>query len=191
MKTNKIHTILSKSVCRLAGLSRAIFSCYMTHNYMDNYFNHEKTLHSERSRYLYEINQARCWVDKTTGAPQHFFLRIIDLLEQAYEVLQAISLLIYRVEDHSTFAVADKEFLAISGSVVNEFDRLAEQLRRKKSSIARTNILNENIYEFEEINRSALQVVAREPLVFMIFIQDMHELDRVLMQLSAEILDGM
>ncbi len=180
---------LAYSLYRLAQLGRVIFSAYITHNYADEHFSHEKNLHLKRCRYLYEIDQARQLLTTFTGKRREQFSELINLIECSYEMLQSISLLIYRVDDHSTFAVADKELITISSSMVKEFDLLAEQLQQRRVVAAqRSTILNENIYEMEEIHCSVLQVVASEPLVFMIFIQDMYGLDKIMTQLFGAIL---
>lgn len=184
-----MRLMLANSLYRLAQLSRAIFSCYLSHNYVEEHFNHEKKLHIKRGRYLYDIEHARQLLSRFKGEQHEKFSRLIGLIERSYEMLQAINLLLYRVDDHSTFAVADKELLAISSSVVSEFDLLAEQLQNKDMVSGRSTLLHENIYEMEEINRSALQVVAKEPLVFMIFIQDMLGLDKLMTKLSDVILE--
>jgi hypothetical protein len=97
--------------------------------------------------------------------------------------------LINRVKDHSTFSVADKEFLAISSSVDAHFRRLAKAIHTKEVKAEQSNVLSEDIYELEEINRTVLQVVAEDPLVIMIFIQDLYALDKTLVKLSDAIID--
>jgi hypothetical protein len=178
---------IADSLLRLAQLNQAIFSCYVTHNYQEEHFNYEKRLHASRGSFLYKINQARALLTKIASSQQQKFAAILDSIEQCYEIFQSLGLLIQRVDDHSTFAVADKEFLALSGNVDTYLFQMAAEINTRKIKHQQSTILSENIYELEELNRTVLQVVAKDPLVFMIFIQDMYALDRMFARLSAAI----
>jgi hypothetical protein len=184
-----VGLVMANSLLRLARLSQAIFLCYVTHNYEEEHFNYEKKLHKCRSGFLYEINQARYLLSKIAKSEQQHFYLMLGYIEQMYEILQSLSLLINRVKDHSTFSVADKEFLAISSSVDAHFRRLAKAIHTKEVKAEQSNVLSEDIYELEEINRTVLQVVAEDPLVIMIFIQDLYALDKTLVKLSDAIID--
>jgi hypothetical protein len=182
-----ISLVISNSVLRLVKLSHAIFRSYVTHNYAEEHFNYERKLHKCRSDFLDTMNQARLLLGKMRVKEQQKFSLLLDDVEQIYEILQSLSLLVYRIEDHSTFAVADKEFLAISSGIDTHLRQLAKALTAKKHKPSPASVLGENIYELEEINRTVLQVVASDPVVFMIFIQDLYVLDKVIARLSNAI----
>jgi uncharacterized membrane protein YgaE (UPF0421/DUF939 family) len=178
---------LAESLLRLAELSQAIFSCYVAHNYQEEHFNYEKNLHACRGSFLYKISQARTLLTHITSSQQQEFSTVVGCIEQCYEIFQSLGLLIQRVDDHSTFAVADKEFLALSGNVDTYLRQMATEINTQKIRHEEYAILSENIYELEEINRTVLQVVAKDPLVFMIFIQDMYALEKMFLRLFAAI----
>jgi hypothetical protein len=185
--TADLRSALADSLLRLAQLNQAIFSCYVAHNYQEEHFNYEKKLHASRGSFLYKINQARALLTHITLSQQQKFSAVVDCIEQCYEIFQSLGLLIQRVDDHSTFAVAEKEFLALSGNVDTYLRQMAAEINTLKIRHEESAILSENIYELEEINRTVLQVVAKDPLVFMIFIQDMYALDKMFVRLFAAI----
>jgi hypothetical protein len=185
--TADLRYALADSLLRLAQLNQAIFSCYVAHNYQEEHFDYEKKLHASRGSFLYKISQARTLLMHLKSSPQPKFAAMLDCIEQCYEIFQSLGLLIQRVDDHSTFAVADKEFLALSGNVDTYLRQMAAEINTLKIRHEESAILSENIYELEEINRTVLQVVAKDPLVFMIFIQDMYALEKMFLRLFAAI----
>jgi hypothetical protein len=110
---------------------------------------------------------------------------MVDYIEQLYEILQSLGLMAQRVDDHATFAVAEKELLTLSSVISGRLRRLAASVTQKQREPASATTLSEAIFEMEEVSRTVLQVVARDPLVFTIFIQDLYALDRLCLQFTA------
>ena len=183
----ELRFTLASSLLRLSKLNHAIFRCYVTHNYAEEHFNYEKKLHQCRTDFLYEMQHARVSLAQLKESKREPFFVFINYIEQLYEIMQSLSLLIYRVEDHATFAVAEKEFLALSEKIDQRLRQLAKTMTTQQVQSDSVNVLGETIYELEEINRTVLQVVAHDPLVFMIFIQDLYVFDKVCLQLSDAI----
>jgi uncharacterized membrane protein YccC len=178
---------LAECIRSLSDLAQTIFSVYITHDYVNIKFIYEKNLHADSDIFLYEIQRARQLIQKLDNHLAKNFLLALDKIEQIYELLLTLGLLVHRVADHSTFSVAEKELTAITASVVAYLQVLVNMLLTKNYSSAKVSSLSDDIFSLEEINQSALQVVAQEPIVFFIFIQDLRALNEILLQLSATI----
>jgi uncharacterized membrane protein YccC len=169
----------------LGQLTQAIFSCYTTTAYTEQLYMSEKLLHDQRIEFLQAMSQARLLAGQLVGRDRESFATILLTLEHVYEIILALGSLLYRVNDHSTFAVASQELINIAQSIATSLQVLSEGLAGQQSPDLAEIPLLEKIQQFEEVNQSALQVVAHEPIVFMLFIHDLTALYAAI-QLLAE-----
>jgi hypothetical protein len=162
----------------LADLQQEIFVCLLSHNYAKDTDEHEKNLHRLRTAVIHAMLAARRFGAKN---------KIMQTVEEIYESLQAMGLMIYRVKDHNTFSVAEKEFGRIATDLVKCFARSIALLRNPQKITPIPADLNEAIFELAELNRSMLSVVADNPLAFSIFIRDVSVLENSFLQLTDAI----
>jgi len=115
------------------------------------------------------------------------FMPILKNVDYLYEIMLALGSSLYRVDDHSMFAVASKEFYAISASIDTRINELTENVFHKGDPVTHENILIENIPPLEEIYHSVIQVVSPEPKIFLLFIYDLYALNEAILQLFQKI----
>ncbi|MDR3478994.1 MAG: hypothetical protein P4M14_13310 [Gammaproteobacteria bacterium] len=169
---------------RLSQLSRAIFSCFISRDYPEKHYIYDKGLHERRADCLYAITQLRNIWPKIENIQ---FVSIVNQVEHLYEILLSLGILLQRVGDHTTFEVASVEFTALAVSITDCFQMLIDKIKHPQFPTRMDEAFTEAIFQLEEINRSALQVVAREPIVFMFFINDLNELKEALLKLAEDI----
>jgi hypothetical protein len=177
-----LRSLLASSLRDLLDLNQTFFSFYLHRDYNSQMFVYEKRLHENRRDFLYNITRAREFL-----LEQPAYTAVLADIEQIYEIILALGLVLYRVHDHSTFEVAGKEFSALEIAITTALQLLAANLRTGKYGEILGQELPEAIRDMEEVNRNALQVVAADPLVFMLFIQDLTTLDSRLVQLATAI----
>jgi uncharacterized membrane protein YccC len=180
-----LRVVLADCVNELRALNQAIFACYLATDYDKNSFFYDKELHARRRDYLYEMHSARVLLNKIKPTKRVHFEKLVDDIERCNEVLLSLSMLTHRVTDHSTFQVAYKELSLISENIYGELSAIKLALLKKKSK-DRSDTLKEDIYQLEDVNRSALNVVSNDPMVFLIFLQDLSSCHELLKQLFID-----
>lgn len=174
-----VNVALAKCLQRLSQLNQAIFTCYLTRDYFEQHYVYEKLFHDRRRDFLFAMKKFRRYKN---------YEDISRHIENLYEIILSLGLLIYRVPDASTFEIASKEFYAITENLSVMFRDLSAFLLDKKDFPSLPFSLVENIQQLEEVNQSALQLVSPDPMVFLIFIQDLQALNIVLTELSLDML---
>ncbi|MES2216846.1 MAG: hypothetical protein V4501_00400 [Pseudomonadota bacterium] len=177
---------LANCLLKAASLSEAIFSVYLARDYEQRLFVYEKKLHWQRNAFLTSLVTVRESLMEFDNAKRPSFVKLLQSVEQIYEILLAIGLLVYRVSDHSTFEVANKELLALNEGLKAYLLALAAQLQR--GQLAAPTTFTDSIQELQDINHDALQVVAPDPMVFILFIQDFMALNEIFAQM-VEVID--
>ena len=183
ISVKQLQGLFAESLQAAATLTEAIFTLYLVRDYQQHIFEYEKQLHSERNTFLQRICAVRSALLQIDSAQQPALVKLLHQVEQLYEVLMSIALLIYRVSDHSTFEVANKEFAALSEGVKAQLLFLAACLQQ----LTQTQPLGfaDNLQELQDIYHDALQVVAPDPMVFILFIQDCCVLKELFLQMST------
>jgi hypothetical protein len=182
----QLKWFFANCLIKAAALSDTIFTVYLARDYQEKLFLYEKKLHWQRNAFLISLTTVRNVLNRFNYPKRAEFIKLLQYVEQLYEILLALGLLGYRVTDHSTFEVANKEFLALGEGVSAYLKALAAQLRRGKLAVP-TNFA-EAIQELQDINNDALVVVAPDPMVFILFIQDFFALHEVFTQM-IEVID--
>lgn len=134
---------------RMNQIQQIFFSIYIRRDYLKNYYDYERFLHQARLRAFSSMLKIT--------SPQ---------VDRLFEVVTALGSLRYQIEDFSTLEVCEKELRDLS-------DNISQQLNNSKGSIDKLLI---SIHAFEEIYRGALCVIAKDPLIFWIFIQNLYAL---------------
>lgn len=166
----------------LSGLCQYIFLSYTTKN--DEPLLNEIKQHEQRRRFILVWQALRRLLMSKQN--EKYFVCLQDI-EQMYEIVLSLSSLFYRVSDRTTFAVVEQEMSALALSLTSTLDSWASNLRTNKSLANISETLRENIRQLEEVNQTALQVVAPEPLVFLLFIHDLNELSEIMQNLSEHL----
>jgi uncharacterized membrane protein YccC len=170
----------------LIDLNQAVFNCFLAVNYPEKQFEYAKKIHQERRDFSYAISVARELLEKIKGNKDKP-ATILCAIEELYEIIQALGTLLYRVDDHSTFQIAYKELLALSETISKDLRAIKLFLLEKTKTAPPQDVLNDNIFQLEDVNHAALNVAAKEPVVFLLFIQDLYALQKGMLQLTEAI----
>lgn len=152
--TKRFESNYALTIClqTFKELIRTIFAIYLQRDYKAEHLAYEK--------HIYQLSQ------------RFFFyrLRLRKLTCEAneiFEIIMALSALRYQVKDHSTFEIAQQEFSDIAVALLDVMS-----LQKKFPD----DYLEVSIARLEEVYRSALQVTAYEPLVFLFFVYSLRAL---------------
>jgi hypothetical protein len=161
------------SLRQLKILNNEIFSCFLQAEYADNIYLYERRLHIQKNKCLNAIGRLRDLVhcNKETKLVQEknqplFWQKKLD---QFYGLLLDYSQLRRRVSDHTTFSICTSELTAICQEIDRLFEGLIVLMLGKKF-FPNVSMLDEKILKLEESYHHILQISAREPLVFLLFI---------------------
>lgn len=160
----------------LDQLQIAILSCYIQKDYQEKKYDFEQTIHKARLNIMGTMKKLRL---KIGAQGQTDFL---SKLENLYEIVFSLNILKYRVTDYATFEICKKEFAKISVKLSEALKQINLLLKHISNLSSHTMMeetaktmgkLSNQIDLLEELYRSTLQVVSKDPIFFLFFIQDL------------------
>jgi len=176
---NLINNELLNCINALIQLNQSHFAALIKRNYTTNIFSYEKLWHENRRAALHAFFKFR----SLDGAKRIRGSRpLLQSLEHTYDILQSLNHLTPRITDSTTFEVAQPEFQALLTAINTQLEALETHIKTPNTPLPH-NTLPEKITQLEDVYRSALQVVVREPSMFLYFINDLKDLNRLLEQM--------
>jgi uncharacterized membrane protein YccC len=164
----------------LRQLNKEIFSCLLQPEYAENVYLFERRLHLQKEKASHArqclhhaIEQLEAKLHEEEKILLKDFFAKVSLL---YKMMLDYAQIRWRVADHSTFAVCAPELEAINDEINSILTESIHLLRHKKYHL-HTARLKEKITKLEENFHYVLQVAAREPLVFLLFISSLKAFD--------------
>lgn len=154
----------------LNELQKDIFLIYLNRDYLDKHYAYEIELHQKRMQILAFIQTIRSLSIKKAPAAI-LAKKCLGHVTNIYEIIIALGNLRYRVKDHTTFEVCEKELKKITDAISSELTDLA-----KHKSTSDLSKLLSGILEFEEVYRSTLILVGSDPIVYLISIRNLYAL---------------
>lgn len=179
------HTAMRQSLVRvlhaLAQFNRTLFLCFLSQDYPQRTYYYEKQLHNKRTAYLYAISTVKY---NKTRLSDPLFDAMVSQIDHLYEIILSLSCLLSRVGDHTTFQMVTAELTGLSTGIERHLHAMSGLLKVPSRLTLLDDALNAAIFQLEEVHRSALQVVAREPMVFLFFQHDLNALNEALGRLD-------
>lgn len=157
----------------LQRVSHAMFSCFLSPEYPDNLYFFERNFHLQKVKYMQSIVQLRELNRSANHKPA--LSTFINKLDHCYDILLDCAQLRYRVKDHATFTLCALELTAINQEITATMAASMAKIANKKQSFDFT-ALTEKIMSFETSYHTVLQISAREPLVFLLFMTSLKAL---------------
>lgn len=195
-KRNAITSWLIISLQQLKWLSVEIFACYTQEEYVDNLYLFERRLHLQKIKVMQSLNNfhaaVRC-LDRASRQAEDILKKPIahqqlneqlQMLSQIYDLMLSLAKLRWRVTDFTIFRVCDNEMRGIENALNQIFLMLARKIKNQRIQVE-SYPLAQAINRFEETYQHVIQVTAREPLVFLLFINDLKELNTYLHDFST------
>ncbi len=177
---------LTQALQDLLELNKAIFNCFLAVDYPEKQFFYAQVLHQTRRDYSFSITVARNLINKIKKRPEKLSKILFDI-EELGEIIQSVGTVTDRVEDHTTFQIVFKELLAIGENIYSELRAIKIYLLKKSSVPTVSDTLKENIFQLEDVNHSAVNVAAKDPMVFLLLAQDLFALQNALGNLTADV----
>lgn len=169
-KRNSNQQLKELQLRQLQQLTNDIFNCFLQPEYGENIYLYEKRLHEDKTKITQLFSQLACNNSKS----------LTQKLKQIYALLLDCAQLRRRVTDHTTFGVC-KQDLTVIHQVLN---KIFIQLIQNKKALA-TDELRASIQRLEETYQSVMHIAAREPLVFLLFIESLKTLAENLEEIDS------
>lgn len=162
----KFYRLYQKTHClkSLDKLQKIIFYIYLKRNYAEQYYQYEKDLYFSSADAINSILR----IKKTDE-------KISIQLNKIYEIIISLASLRYRIKDHTTFEVCEKELFALTTSISNNINDLINLIKKKPTKHDLKN-MRTSIKGFNKIYENTLQLVTNEPVQFLIFICGLKDL---------------
>ncbi len=154
----------------LDALQKIIFDFYIQKNDSRDPALHEQHLHKARIALLSAMKKIRLGMAQT----EH---KNLEKFENLYEIVFSLNTLKLRIPDYTTFEVCETEFKKISDSLSELLQHFRNCLKNKNVTLDSTakmlGKLSNTIDRLEELYRGTLQVIAKDPTLFLFFLQDL------------------
>lgn len=174
---NEIRSWTTIALSNLELLNTEIFSCFLQPTYTENIYLFERRLHKQKESVMQALFHLRNVVQQAKNrlSPQekNRITEMIAKIDRLFDIMMDYAQLRARVTDHTIFEICKEELIAVSQSMAHVFSELKMSLEQKKQEL---NIipLKASIKRLEENYQNVVQVTAREPLVFFLFIASLN-----------------
>ncbi|MFZ2315226.1 MAG: hypothetical protein WAW86_06175 [Gammaproteobacteria bacterium] len=152
----------------LNALLAEIFACLLEPAYPNQLYYFERRLHKQKNKCFDSINS----------------IKVADARSRCmylFEVILDIAQLRRRVTDHTTFGIVTSELSDILLALNASFLQIQQKLLNKQDgSSSEDHVLSRAIDSFEGMYFSVVNVAAREPLVFLLFIDGLKTVSELL-----------
>lgn len=165
---NEIQSFLMISLHNMKQLSKAVFTCFLQPEFVENRYVFERRLHVRKNRVMYAMKQLR-----DCGNQANQFSNLFSHLEHFYEIILDCAQLRYRVTDFTVFAICRNELAAICHELEKVFNEMIRLVEGKASTLDISPFMKK-IELFSANYQKVLQITAREPLVFLLFIDSLN-----------------
>lgn len=164
-KRDEYKAYIKITLHNLRSLSKEIFSCLTSPEYIDNVYLFERRVHQAKNKYLASISCLR-QLDASTN-------NFTSYLELWHDNLIDSGQLRRRVSDYATLSVCKDEMMSVAKNIADIFSIL-----EKGSKEINTQHLNLSINRLDENYQGVVKIASREPLVFLLFINSMKSLSK-------------
>jgi uncharacterized membrane protein YccC len=167
---SEMNATVESMLKSLLKLTDDIFICFLQPAYPENIYLFERRIHLQKKRCICLLQHAKA-IDRHAG--KH--TKTLASLEKIFELLLSCALLRIRITDQTIFAVCISELTEVYDELKLNLKELT-RIYRHQNPYMNVNGLEDRIERFENSYQTVLQVAAREPLVFLLFISSFRAL---------------
>lgn len=171
LKKWQIRYALASCIQALADLQKSLFIFYFKKN------TSESIIHKKKSIYFEKITQINKHLTNNNK-------KIIVAIEELYAIIITIHQLRYRISDYATFEVCHRELRSIEKNSITLMHQIAKRFFKKNHRFDLENYII-SIQNFENVYEQTLQVITRDPIVFLFFIHDLYIFKEIVKKLSG------
>ena len=155
-------TVLA-AIARLKRLNQEIFACLLHAEYSENVYIFERRLHAQKEKFM------QCVVALSGMKKTALEATVLRKLNRLYDIMLDYAQLRRRVGDYTVLGVCSIELTEIEKEISILFSTVSKRMSNKVYHV-NTDALAQSIQRLESNYQQALQVTARDPLVFLLFI---------------------
>ena len=186
---HELRSWLRKALLRLAATNQEIFSSFLRAEYANNLYLFEKRIHVQKNKYMQTMEALREVASQASAALKHEEARVLkkllDELDYIYSIILDCAQLRRRVSDYTIFNLCYNEMTAIAQEI-NKLVLAVISVYAYQNNQIDVLALAVKIRHLEDNYQNVLQVTAREPLVFLLFIASLKILNEELVKLYEE-----
>lgn len=161
--------LLSEALHALINLNDDIFACLLQSDYGTNVYLYERRIHYRKAQYLHVLKKInREFKDATKDD-------VVAKIKSTYSDLLDISQIRRRVKDYTTFALCQPEFKKISHEIKRLLQTVNIYFVTNKIQIDLKPFARA-VQQLDDNYHHVLQIAAKEPIVFALFIQSLNRL---------------
>lgn len=177
---DNLYRFLQTAIFNLKQLNSDIFTCFFQVEYSDNIYLFERRIHEAKNKFIQSIGFARkAYKSKAKKMSEDERSRIEESLrktDKLFDILLDCAQLRRRVSDHTIFLLCVEELKTIAVEIDNALTEIMRKLRNRNYQLQSLK-LSPQITRLEDSYQNILRVSAREPLVFLLFIFSLKELE--------------
>ncbi len=164
--TKKERPLIRKALASLERLNDEIFACFLQPSYLDTRYLFERRIHIQKNAFM----QAMIALHHLKQSETHEMQK----LNQLYDLMLSYAQLRWRISDHSVFLLCTDELSQLARIISSVLERASKQIRGKNFKLDfNYHQLPDAIESLEENYHQVLQVSAKEPINFLLFIANL------------------
>lgn len=168
--------VFKQTITLFGSFNDHIFACLLQPDYPNRQYLYENRLHMNRQA-LYRALLTLTTLTHDYPNPKH--VKLIEQLRLLFSLMQNYAEIRYRVSDHTTFSLCEEELKTLMQTINLALQKIKFCQRTDNAAE-----LYEAIKHFIANYHHILQVSAPEPLVFLLFIDSLKQLDVALIDLE-------
>ena len=173
IRAYRVKKSLADCFDALAKVQNALFIPYLDQDYLLHQSYYNKLINTKRRHFLRKTQHARQLVKKNEK-----YQAVFSKIENLYEIICSLHLLLFRVDEYAIFDICRREMQGIEKESTNLLLALA------KNQPIDTQLLFNEVHLFETLFERTLQIVVRDPNIFLFFIQDLYAFNTVVTTIS-------
>lgn len=171
---NKARQLKLIVIAGLNKLNHALYACLLDAEYSDNHYLYEKRVHDAKQKVLQGLACLRALTQSIQNkAYRDDVINSLKKLDKLNDLIVDGGQIRWRVTDHATFSVCKRELLSVLQAMTFIIQQISMSVKRNRKIEIHTNTLSDAIGRLEENYANVLQIAAREPLAFQLFIANL------------------
>lgn len=163
-------------ISELKQLTYDVFDCFLDPDYSHNIYIFEQRLHRQKMKCLKLASDLQVMMPSMRNHDQRTHEQAyLIFIETLYQHIQNVSILRWRVTDYTAFSLCVQELKGIVGELGLCLDHVWSRIKGNRNTFE-TTALTYWIGRLDDNYHNVLQVAAREPLVFALFVDGLFSL---------------
>ena len=172
---NEWRSHINMTLQNMTSLTDDIFACLLEPDYPENIYLYERRIHLQKDAFLRNLIKLKHFIHQSSTLPPVEKTRLTSVaarLDHLFDIILDAAQLRRRITDYATLEVCKRELDTINHEINKIYSHLIAATKARDYKID-TLPLQHAIIRLDESYQSIIQVTAREPLAFFLFIASM------------------